>query len=366
MKFFHLIKEWYVKYERHISSASLICGFIWNAIFLKRVDFFWENFWVIIHIIIIGACIILINRYENIRIKTDSKSERVNLHFWLITIMQFTFGGLLSTYLVFYFRSTTLAVTWPFLLILAVAFIANERFKHHYDRLIFQISLYYVALFSFSIFFVPVIIKQIGTNVFIISGLVSLIFIALFLLGLERIAKERFRDSKRNILLSIIGIFISINILYFLNLIPPIPISLKDAGVYHNIYKNSKNEYLVESEVKPWYDYFTLHKSVHIVRGETMYAYSAIFSPAEFRTDIVHIWEHYDDNTNKWDTVNVVNLSAIGGREGGYRTYSKKSNLESGSWRVDVETKSGQVIGRIRFEVDYVEILPVLIDEVKY
>lgn len=365
MKAVYLFKTWYKRYERHISSIALIGGFIWNAIFLKRVDLFWENFWVILHLIIIGACIILINKYENKRITIDTTGEKSRMHFWLITVMQFTFGGLLSTYLVFYFRSTTLAVTWPFLLILIVAFIANERLKHHFNRLVFQISLYYVALFSFTIFFVPVVAREIGAFVFIVSGFTSLVCILFFLYGLEKIAKERFNQSKNMILAVIGGIFIVINILYFSNLIPPIPISIKDGGIYHLVYKDDNGSYVATRELKPWYDFFIFHKTVHVSYGDTLYAYSAIFSPAAFHTDIVHIWEHYNEVTKKWDTVNKVNLTAIGGREGGYRTYSKKNNITQGRWRVDVETKSGQVIGRLRFDVEVVGALPPIVNEVK-
>ncbi len=55
------IRSWYGKYERPISSLSLIGGFVFDALTLKRVDLFWENFWVIGHLVIVGTCIVLIN-----------------------------------------------------------------------------------------------------------------------------------------------------------------------------------------------------------------------------------------------------------------------------------------------------------------
>ncbi len=343
------MQSWYVRYERIVSSISLITGFIWNALFLKRVDLFLENFWVVVHLLLISAAILIINWLETKRMA--SGGQRSALHFWVVTILQFVYGGLLSTYLVFYFRSATLSVTWPFILILAAAFIANERLKKHYDRLIFQIGLLYLALFSFTIFFVPVLINEIGKIAFLISGVASLVLIGLFLLALRAVARPRFNESKHTLILCIACSFFVINGLYFLNLIPPIPLSIKDAGIYHSISKNPQGQYIVSGEAKNWYDVFSFADTIHLTDTEPAYAYSAIFSPADFQTDIVHQWQEYNPTTRKWVTRSTVMLAAIGGRDNGYRTYSFKSTLEAGKWRVNIKTTEGQVIGRLRFDV---------------
>ena len=63
-------KNWYGKFERPISSLSLIGGFVFDAVTLTRVDEFWENFWVGAHLLIVATCIVLINIEEN-----DGESE---------------------------------------------------------------------------------------------------------------------------------------------------------------------------------------------------------------------------------------------------------------------------------------------------
>jgi hypothetical protein len=365
MKIISHVKDWYTRYERPISSVALVGGFVWNALFLKRVDLFLENFWVILHLLTVGVCIIFINYYENKKATRQSNKDYSKIHFWLITVMQFTFGGLLSTYLVFYFRSATLFVTWPFLILLVVAFMANERLKHHYNRVVFQISLFYLAIFSFTIFFVPIIVKEVSVDIFVLSGIASLILIQLFFSVLKRMAYERWESNKRILYSTIFGIFFLVNILYFFNLIPPIPLSLKDGGVYHNVSKVSSGVYTVSHEKEDWSDYFSFYKTLHLVPGSSLYAYSAIFSPGEFKTGIIHEWQIYDSVNKTWQTVSIVPLTAIGGREDGYRTYSRKDDIKSGKWRVNVETKSGQVIGRLLFNVVIVDELPMLITENK-
>ena len=342
------IRNWYGKFERPISSISLIGGFVFDAIALKRIDLFWENFWIIVHLVVVAICIALINIQED---KAIDPKDPQKMNFWLINILQFFFGGLLSAYLVFYFRSTTLAVTWPFLLILSIAFIANESLKEHYARLTFQISLFFLSLFACAIFIVPIIFHRIGPDIFLISGLTSLVVLFTFLIGLSFFAKEKFKQNKKILALSILTIFFSINILYFLNLIPPIPLSLKDGGIYHSLNRDDSGNYIVQYENTGWLDYFSMHENIHLPPGKPIYAYSAIFSPTTFNTDIVHEWQRYDKNTKTWITISEINLSVIGGRDGGYRTYSMKTEILPGKWRVNVKTFTRQIIGRLRFNV---------------
>lgn len=346
--------------ERWISSLSLFGGFVFDALTLKRVDLFWENLWVGAHLGVAALGIILINLYEN---RKDHLSERVSriVHFWLIIIIQFAFGGLLSTFLVFYFRSGTLSASWPFLLVLATVFVFNELLKHHYTRLVFQTSVLFVCIYSFAIFIVPVILHKIGTGAFILSGLFSLVILMFFVFGLWYISRERFRKSKKLLLLAIAGITVLINVLYFTNLIPPIPLSLKNAGVYHSLVRTTDGNYVVNGENYGFWGFFKSYEVFHEVGGQPIYVYSSIFSPTSLNTQIVHEWQHYDETTKKWVVSNKTKLSIVGGRDGGFRTYSIKTMTTPGLWRVDVKTLQGQTIGRIKFEVQNVDTFPNLV-----
>src|ERR1035437_7251627 len=193
MPFLEKTRNWYGRYERPISSLFLVLGFIFDALTLKRVDTFWENSWILGHLIIIGVFIALIHLREN---EVGGEKNPKKIHFWFVNILQFFFGGLLSTFLVFYFRSADIFVTWPFILLLAIAFIANESLKRHYIRFSFQISLFFLSLYSFSIFLVPVMLHQIGPKIFLLSGLISLAFITIFIGVLFLFIRDRFNESK--------------------------------------------------------------------------------------------------------------------------------------------------------------------------
>jgi hypothetical protein len=345
MSFVEPIRNFYGRFERPISSLSLVAGFVFDALTLKRVDTLWENIWVLAHLIIVGVFIILIHVQESNPGDEHDPSKR---HFWYVNILQFFFGGILSTYLVFYFRSADIFTTWPFILLLAIAFIANESFKKHYIRFSFQISLFFLSIYAFAIFLVPVVLHKIGMWVFLLSGILSLISISIFIAILLHFIKER-RESEKLILFLVAGIFLMVNILYFTNLIPPIPLSLKDADVLHSIQKNKDGNYDVTYEDYGWRGYFKLYPDFNQVAGTPVYVFSAIFSPKGLNITIVHEWQHYDEIQKKWVTESKINLPVTGGRDGGFRTYSVRSGLAAGKWRVNIKTEQGQVIGNTRF-----------------
>ncbi len=354
------VKKFYFKYERHISSLSLISGFIFDAVSLTRVDLFWDNLWVLAHLLVAAFGIIAINFYTR-----NSEGDK-RVHFWLVILIQFAFGGLLSTFIVFYFRSATLAVSWPFLLVLIAVFVCNEALKKHYTRLVFQITVLFVSIYSFAIFIVPVMVHQIGDEIFVLSGFISLVIIGIFLFILKKIAPTQYAQSRKLVLISVFSIIVIMNVLYFYDIIPPLPLSLKDAGIYHSISRNGDGTYAVTAEELPsWWNFFEFQETVHIAAGDPVYVWSAVFSPTHLNTDIYHVWQYYDAKSKKWVETARIDLPIVGGRDNGFRTYSEKDSLALGSWRVDVETRTGQHIGRISFKVEATSTEPALFNLTK-
>ena len=89
--------------------------------------------------------------------------------------------------------------------------------------------------------------------------------------------------------------------------------------------------------------------SVADVKERGLVAYTAIYAPAGLRQSVSHVWRH------RGRVIQVVSLAPVlGGRREGYRTYSRKTSFPDdaeGRWSVDVVTASGQLIGRLRFQV---------------
>ena len=89
--------------------------------------------------------------------------------------------------------------------------------------------------------------------------------------------------------------------------------------------------------------------SVTDVKERGLVAYTAIYAPAGLRQSVSHVWRH------RGRVIQVVSLAPVlGGRREGYRTYSRKTSFPDdaeGRWSVDVVTASGQLIGRLRFQI---------------
>lgn len=335
----HSLKHWYETYEQRISVASLVGGFIFDNLTLQRIDNVWDNLWIAFNILLSGYIIILLNRKQG-----------AEEGFWLPNILQFSFGALLGSTFVFYLRSATLSVSWPFILLMLAVILANEFFQKKYAKLALQLSFLYFSLFSFFIFLVPLIVKDIGPEIFVLSGGASLLALWIYIYFLGKFATQKFLESRTHIWLFVTLIFFGINGLYFTNLIPPIPLSLKDSGIYHALSTDSKGEYLVVGEKQSLLSLFSLRKSVHWHEGETLYAYSSVYAPGSLNTDIAHEWQHKDAD-GKWVTVTRIPLFLSGGRSSGFRTFSKKESFTAGDWRVDVKTSRGQIIGRLNFKI---------------
>ncbi|MDD5050645.1 MAG: DUF2914 domain-containing protein [Candidatus Pacebacteria bacterium] len=354
--YLHRITHILEKYERHISSGMLVFGFIFDSLTLTRIDRSRDHIILGTYLLVSLLCIFFVNLFE-IRRERGGFLEKAQP--WLLFAIQFSFGGLFSNFVVLYARSSSFLASWPFLVLLLGLLIGNEFFKKHYARFTFHMSIFFIALFSFLIFFIPVVLREMSGSIFFLSGLTTLILFSLVMYGLSKFFPERIAESKRALVFSIGIIFILVNVLYVTNIIPPIPLSLKDIGVFHSIYKKSSTEFIVLAEEQKGYAFLRSYDTVSLKEGEPAYVLSAVFAPTGLSVNVVHNWQYYDEKAG-WISMAKIPLTIIGGREGGYRVYSKKENVASGLWRVSVETERGQVIGSLKFLVERVKDSPAL------
>lgn len=357
------IKKFLDENEKYLSPAALVFGFILDSLTLTRVDLFLDNFILLGYLFISGASILLLNANDSGRLRNKTIQPII---IWLPLLMQFAFGGLFSGFVVLYSRSASLSASWPFLLILLVVLIGNEFLKKRYSRLLFQLGIYFIAIFSYLIFAIPVILNTMGPFIFLISGIISLVVIAFVIRAISKIAPWKISFNQRPILTMILGIFFAFNILYFTNVIPPIPLSLKDIAIAHNVERHGPNSVQLSFEPSPWYvllrDY---DNTYHRLGNEPVYIYSSIFAPTDLTADIIHEWAFFDENLEKWVVTDQIKYPIFGGRDDGYRGFSVKSNISAGKWRIDVKTKRNQLLGRIKFEIKQVSSLPELKTEIR-
>lgn len=340
---------WIGRNEKHLSTVAFVVSFIIDTIAYERVDLPWVSVIFSIMFLVASVCII-VNHYLH-RDRADAAPSIKNPFYTILPIIaQFFTGGLLSGCFIFYTRSANLLSSWPFILLLAMVFFGNELFSKYRERLTFQTVQLFLALYLYAIFELPIERGEMGSIVFVESGSMTVVAFALFLGILWFVGKRRLELSLRRIVLWCGVFLVAINFFYFTGVLPPLPLSLKDAEVYHSVTKSSSGYTVTaESGNKPFFGVAV----EHVVPGSALYVYSAVFAPIKITTPIVHRWEKFEDGT--WTTVSKVAFPIAGGRDTGYRGYSWFDAISAGQWRVSIETENGAVLGRVRFDVEAVQ-----------
>ncbi|MEK7134400.1 MAG: DUF2914 domain-containing protein [Patescibacteria group bacterium] len=359
---FEKLRTFVAKYERHLSAGALAGGFLVDTLTFQRIDFLFGHAMLFAYLFIAAASIVFMNARAAGR-WTNRFSEKTAPFFPLFA--QYAFGGLFSAFAIFYTKSASITASWPFLIFIFALLLGNETFRTRYQKFGFQITLFFIVLFSFLIFYFPVVLGEISTRVFLLSGAASLLLIVLFTRALFFIAPAQKEKGRKIAIQGIGGAFLLINFMYFANIIPPIPLALKDAGVYNDISRTPDGAYQVLAEKTDWRDMLAFQKNISIAPGDAVYFFSSVFAPTRLHTNIVHEWQYFDEEKRTWTTTTKVAFPITGGSDGGYRGYSMKTSVFPGFWRVRVVTERGAVIGQRRFTISYAEHIPVLSEEIK-
>lgn len=334
----------------------MVAGFVVDNIFFKRVDF-WQTHAVFAAYILV--CFISIPLFHFVESRAAAGAPRPRWRSIVPIVTQFALGGLWSGFFVLYGRSAVLAVSWPFLLLLVVVLVGNEFFRRYHERLVFTSTLFFLALYSYAIFAVPIWMRSIDTVTFLMSGAVALALFGLFTVVLRILGRTQFRADVGRIRAGALAVFLIVNLFYFTNVLPPLPLSAKAAGVYHAVWREP-GAYLAKTEQHPWQVAFLgFAPTLHVVQGESVYAYSAVFASTDLSTTIVHRWQWHDPDAGAWVTRAAIAYPVVGGRDGGYRGYSAVLIRLAGEWRVNIETADGRVIERLRFNVELASLPPV-------
>jgi Protein of unknown function (DUF2914) len=338
---------WARTYERHLSALAMAGGFAFDSYAFGRIDRPMTQAVFVVYLAVAGASIAILHRLESRPQKPEPRT-----HTLLVTATQFALGALLSGFCVFYIRSASIGASWPFLLFMAAIFIGNEYFRAYASRLVFAALLFFFSLYSCAILLVPVVLERIGPISFLTSGAVAVVVFFLYMRLVAFIGHDRYREARKQIAIGWLAITVLLNAFYFTRIFPPLPLVLSDAGVYHTIKKVGLDYQATAEEDEPprWRALFGTFPVLHVMPGEKLYLYSAVFAPRNLRTRIVHEWQ-WRNPAGDWTTQQRITIPLIGGREDGFRFSTNRTAPQAGEWRVNIATLDGRAIGRVRFSV---------------
>ena len=354
------IRRFYERYERYLIPGALLFGIITYSLLFRTVNLKLAFSILTLHFIFSGSVIAFMHLYNAGYLRF--KGSRI-LRILSPLFLQYSFGALLSGSLIFYWFSSSFVASWPFILIIVILMISNDLLKKYYLWFRVQMGVYFFIAFSLSVLILPFLVKEIGVIVFLLGGFLSLFIIFCYLYGLSIFLPRVYKERKVFAVI-IIVIFVIMNSFYFTNVIPPVPLTLRDSEVAHHIERRD-GDYILRTEDDSFLERYFFGKNIHLAEGDRVYFFSSVLAPVWLGTDIVHHWQYYDEESGKWVSRNKVEFPIVGGRDEGYRGYSFISNVFPGLWRVMVETSRGQVIGRESFRVVSTYRSPDLTVEVK-
>jgi Protein of unknown function (DUF2914) len=353
--------SWARKHERQISALSLAGGFTFDSFAFGRIDHAITQAAFIVYLLVAGIAIAVLHVLES---RPDGRKPSDRTRTILVVVTQFALGCLLSGFCVFYIRSASVTSSWPFLLAMAAIFIGNEYLRRYHARLVFAALLFFFAVYSYAILLVPVVIGSIGRTPFLISGGIAVAVFFFYMQALARLGHERYRGARRQIFIGMVLITLFLNIAYFLRLLPPLPLVLTDAGVYHNV-KRAGADFQAAQEDEPpeWQALFGTHAIMHVQKGAKLYLYNAVFAPRGLHTSIVHDWQWLQPGKG-WVSQQRIPVSIEGGREDGFRYFTFKTAPQPGQWQVNIQTFDGRAVGRVRFAVEEQAVPPAVTNKI--
>ncbi|HEY1288947.1 MAG TPA: DUF2914 domain-containing protein [Burkholderiales bacterium] len=262
--------------------------------------------------------------------------------------IHFLLGALLSAYTLFFFKSSSLLVSFGFMGVLVALLVANESARFKALGLPFKFALLGLCYLAFFAYVVPVLIGQTGLAVFLLS-------MALGCVPLAAVAFLAARERKARILVPLGCVLVFFLTFYLLRIIPPVPLSIPFMGVYHGVERTDEG-YRLTHERPFWRIWHNGDQRFRAQDGDKVHVYFRIFSPSRFSDQVLMGWYRYEGGPKGrgWALQDTIPIKIVGGREEGFRGYGVKTNYQPGKWMVEVETTDRREIGRIYFSVESV------------
>jgi len=346
---YRLARRLYHRHEAVAPPLFFLGGVAWDALTLQRVGALLDNVVLGIYLLALGGFVVLALLDRHDRPLPPSLQA---LSTWSIGAIQFLAGGLFSAYVIYYTRSASLTTASLFLLVLVGLLVANEWIWSRHQSGYLLIGLYFLAVFCYLTFLLPVVLGTMGFWVFLTSGVLSVGAVTGLLLVLRLQGVFAGLRSFVGVLCLVGLLFGGLAAFYTLHWIPPVPLALQHIGMYHDADRQG-NAFVLRQEraSQSWFGAENGDDPFRYAPGDTVHCFAAIYAPTALQTQVAHRWQRYVPSRDAWVETDRIGYQVVGGRRSGYRGVTYKQHVSPGRWRVTVETAEGRPIGRTQFTV---------------
>lgn len=337
------LRHRYHKWEMVLFFAG---GFIFDAYMLRRIDDWPMLVQQGAYLLVAGALIVLGHLIEAREVELKGVLKKI----WRVAdpLVHFMLGTLLNAFMIFYMKAASGPAAALFFVVIAASLAINELpFFHRYGHLVL-LGLYSFCVTSYFAYLLPVLLGRIRAWMFYLA--VALAVGVLLLLG-KLFARSQPRGGWRTVLLPGLAVQGLLAGLYLLRLIPPVPLSVEQLGIYHEVTRAPGGGYQLAHEPGPWWQLWKTDDRAFVARpGDKVYCFVRVFAPRNFHDRIIVRWS-FDDPKRGWVDQGKLPLSIVGGREEGFRGYAYKAHYQPGDWKVSVETEDGRTVDDLSFTI---------------
>jgi hypothetical protein len=335
-------------YTQHTTSILFIFGFLVDIRLLPDISEHITQYIGLAYLLGIGLCIII---REWVVARNTASSLEQKVYATLTFSIAYLSGSALSFVFVYVIRGADFSVSWPLYVLLLTCILANEVISSHKYRFSLDVGVLFIAMLFYIVFTIPIIVGSQNDFIFLVSMIATVLVGLVYIFILQGISEMASYEAPRGYALAL-GIPMFVGMLYVLNIIPAVPLSLASHGVYHTLTKYDDGSYLGAEEVySSTIGYFRTPVYHLMLSDDGVYVFASVKAPAKVTAPIAHVWEYYDESTHRWNEMAVIAYTTEGGRDAGYRAYSHKSNVAEGLWRVTVRVGDNRIVGRIKFRV---------------
>lgn len=344
-----LWREFYRRNERWLPAAFFILGFVFDAVVLRRPDE-WLTIAQQAVYILLSALLIAIEFAQ------IARGAPVDPPFWLVkvwdyreAVLHFLMGTLLNAYTIFFFKSASALTSFALIAVLALILIINEfkRFGRFQTQV--HMAIWSVCLICYAVNLAPMVWGFIGAVPFVSANFAAFFLMLIYRRMVIGHVAGRPEVLRTHLLYPWAVVQIVFICLYALRVLPPVPLSASYMGIYHGVERVPGGYRLTYT--RPDEFFWQNGDQTFLARpGDSIYCFVRIFAPARFKDELQVRWL-FDDPKRGWQSHDAIPLPIQGGREEGYRGYTKKSNYQPGRWRVQLETLDGREVGRITLRV---------------
>jgi hypothetical protein len=356
----HTLRLYFGRNERALAAVFLVAGFVFDILTFGRIDS-WHAIGqqaayltvialVLVHCLLQGQgpqAALARNTPEDPPRRAWLAALSAWYYDWRLHAVHFLLGALLNLYAIFYFKSSSLLVSFAFMAFLVALLLANESARFRSLGPAFRFSLLSLCLLSFFAYVIPVFTGSIGMLAFLFAMAVGCLPLAVAGAWVRRFAPGHFAQARRQMLVPFGAVLLGFLVFYLFRVIPPVPLSIPFIGVYHGVEKTDAG-YRLDHERPDWRVWHNGDQEFAARPGDKVYVYFRIFSPARFSDEVRMRWYREERG---WSLQDTIPIRIVGGREEGFRGYGVKSNFQPGSWKVEVETTDGREIGRVYFDL---------------